>query len=179
MRSDLGGRRDAGFGSVKDRLGRKRSAERSRGDSPSYRRPRVDARDRLNRRRGGSDLDPNRVMDREELESRRPDIKPWDLNPEFVPKGPSYFEHDDREGDEDDNRGGFRSGGGGRGFQRGGGGSFRGGRDRGRPRGGGFGSWRGRYEDRYDDNRSRVPDRGRSPFEWKHDRFEEVNQGDE
>ena len=55
----------------------------------------MDARDRINRHRGGfrrGDFDPNRVLDRQELESRRPDIKPWDINPEFVPKGSNYFE---------------------------------------------------------------------------------------
>ena len=52
----------------------------------------LDARERLNRQRRRNDFDPNRVLDREELESWRPDIKPWDINPEFVPKGSNYYE---------------------------------------------------------------------------------------
>jgi hypothetical protein len=70
---------------------------RSREASPDYgRRPRLDgddARNRLNRGRGGQgDHDTNRVLDREGLESMRPDIKPWDINPEYVPKGGNYYE---------------------------------------------------------------------------------------
>ena len=103
MRQDDG---NADPGSVRNRLGQKRA--RSREGSPNYGRRRrldgegngdgsfpLDARDRLNRHRGGfrrGDFDPNRVLDRQELESRRPDIKPWDINPEFVPKGSNYFE---------------------------------------------------------------------------------------
>ncbi len=37
------------------------------------------------------DRDRDRVLDRDELESQRPDVKPWEVNPEFVPRG-SYFE---------------------------------------------------------------------------------------
>ena len=96
---------NADSGSVRNRLGQKRA--RSREGSPNYGRRRrldgegngsgggpfpLDARDRLNRQRRRNDFDPNRVLDREELESRRPDIKPWDINPEFVPKGNNYFE---------------------------------------------------------------------------------------
>ena len=97
---------NADSGSVRNRLGQKRA--RSREGSPNYGRRRrldgegngvgsfpPDARDRLSRHRGGfrrGDFDPNRVLDRQELESRRPDIKPWDINPEFVPKGSNYFE---------------------------------------------------------------------------------------
>ena len=33
-----------------------------------------------------------RILDREELESQRPVVKPWDIDPEFVPRGRNYFE---------------------------------------------------------------------------------------
>ena len=95
---------NAELGSVRNRLGQKRA--RSREGSPNYGRRRrldgegnggdgpfpLDARDRLNRQRRRIDFDPNRGLGREELESMRPDIKPWDINPEFVPKGSNYFE---------------------------------------------------------------------------------------
>lgn len=63
--------------------------------------------------------DANRVLDREEMEYRRPHVKPWEVNPESVPRSRYYFEHDNRE-----NFQGFR-------------GSYRG-SFRGRGRGGGF-----------------------------------------
>ena len=47
-------------------------------------------RDRLGGKMRGRP-DPNRPLDREELESQRPGTKPWDLNPEIVPRG-KYFE---------------------------------------------------------------------------------------
>ena len=58
-------------------------------------------------------------LDREEMEYRRPHVKPWEVNPESVPRSRYYFEHDNRE-----NFQGFR-------------GSYRG-SFRGRGRGGGF-----------------------------------------
>ena len=91
----------------------------------------------------------NRILDREEIEFRRPQVKPWEVNPEYVPRNNFYFEHDNRE----DFRGSFRGGGG---FVRGGHrGGFRG-------RGGGRG--RGGFV-----KRSRVDDFG----DWKHDKFRE------
>ena len=53
------------------------------------------------------------------MEYRRPQVKPWEVNPESVPRSRYYFEHDNRE-----NFQGFR-------------GSYRG-SFRGRGRGGGF-----------------------------------------
>ena len=38
------------------------------------------------------EVDPDKPLSREELERERPQVKPWDINPEFVPKGHSYFE---------------------------------------------------------------------------------------
>lgn len=40
----------------------------------------------------------DRILDRNELESRRPQVKPWEVNPELVPRNGYYFEHDNREG---------------------------------------------------------------------------------
>lgn len=199
-------------GSVRSRLGQKRA--RSRDGSPNYGRRRrldgegnggdgpspLDARDRLNRQRRRNDFDPNRVLDREELESRRPDIKPWDINPEFVPKGINYFEHDDRNDDADDAGTSVFFGGGGRGW-RGGGGFQRGFRGGYRGSRGGFNSRAGRgrgynygrggdenYGRAGDDgrewgdsaNRRRLPDRLRrrtnSPSKWGHDLFDEISK---
>ena len=59
----------------------------------------IDFRDRnkpdfRNRAQSGhrEDDDPERVLSREELERERPQVKPWEVNPEFVPKGRYYFE---------------------------------------------------------------------------------------
>ena len=35
---------------------------------------------------------PDKPLSREELERERPQTKPWDINPEIVPKGHYYFE---------------------------------------------------------------------------------------
>ena len=67
---------------VKSRLG-----EHTRLDDE---RPSI--RDRLGDRHNNDWDDRDRPMDRDELESRRPMTKPWDVNPEFVPKGFSYYE---------------------------------------------------------------------------------------
>ena len=90
-----------------------------------------DQRDRIKSRYDSSpdedqikndDADPDdHVLDREELESRRPQVKPWEINPEYVPKKGYYFEHDNREDDRpryvnrDRGRGRGRGGRGGRG----------------------------------------------------------------
>ena len=71
----------------------------------------------------------NRILDRDEIESRRPQARPWEINPEMVPRNRYYFEHDNRE-DFNGFRGSFR------GSFRGRGGNFRGGRGRGYGRGG-------------------------------------------
>jgi len=91
----------------------------------------------------------SRVLDRDEIESRRPQVRPWETNPEFVPRNRYFFEHDNRE-DFNGFRGSYRGSYRGSGFR--GRGNFRGGRGYGR----GF------------VKRSRV-DSG----EWKHDRFRE------
>jgi len=93
----------------------------------------------------------DRPLDRDELESRRPQIQSWEVNPEMVPRNRYYFEHDNRE----DFRP-YRGRGGGRfGFGQGRGGSF----NRG-SYGGGF-------------KRQR---RGTSPDCWQHDKFQEVQE---
>ena len=33
-----------------------------------------------------------RTLDRDEMEEMRPDVKPWDIDPEYVPKGRNYYE---------------------------------------------------------------------------------------
>ena len=58
-------------------------------------------------------------VDREEMEYRRPQVKPWEVNPESVPRSRYYFEHDNREnfqGFRGSYRGSFRGRGRGRGF---------------------------------------------------------------
>lgn len=59
--------------SVRDRLGGSNARRRSRG-------------------RGMDEDDEQAILDREELERHRPMVKPWDVNPEFVPRGRNYFE---------------------------------------------------------------------------------------
>jgi len=152
--------------SVHSRLGHRRSPPMSRHDKGRN----VDQED------DGDDDD--RVLGREELESQRPVAPPpWEINPEIVPRG-NYFEHDDREGDDEPSssratgraRTGFRGGGFG-GFG-GGKSNFRGrsGGARGfRGGGGGGGGNRGFF------NRKRG--RGDSP-EWKHDKFHEAARDD-
>ncbi len=110
---------NVGRSSVKDRLGGGGS-DRLRGRLGN------------SHNRNGNNSD---VLDREQLENLRPDVKPWDIDPEFVPKGRNYFEHDNRENDEEEDDGFGRGGWGGRG--------------RGGWRGRGRGGWRGRG-DRFD-----------------------------
>ena len=53
------------------------------------------------------------------MEYRRPQVKPWEVNPESVPRSRYYFEHDNREnfqGFRGSYRGSFRGRGRGRGF---------------------------------------------------------------
>ncbi|XP_072041876.1 uncharacterized protein [Amphiura filiformis] len=123
--------------------------------------------------------------DRREVEERTelPDFKKeveelqraqWIEDPKSVPKGPGYFEHDDREGESSfglttRGRGGLRGRGRGVGF-RGRGSIFlrgRGGAFRGAFRGSGVrGGFRGSI------GRGRGTYRGRSSPQWKHDKFE-------
>ncbi len=124
----------SGRSSIKDRLGGGGSVVSSS----------TDRRERVRSRLGDSAA----ALNREELENLRPDVKPWDINPEYVPKGRNYFEHDDREGgdgEEEEPRGYYGGGRGGfRGGWRGrGGGGWRGRDDGGGWRGGGRGGWRG------------------------------------
>jgi len=149
-----------------------------RGSSPAGARPRStnihsrlgqrreggngDVRSRLSRSDNGGggrmtdEEDEGQVLNREELESQRPAAPaPWEANPEMVPRGGYYFEHDDREGDRDP-RGQFGSR-----FDRGGRGGFRGRFQRGGYRGRGMGN-RGFYDRR---GRDSSPD-------WKHDKFD-------
>ncbi len=102
--------------------------------------------DRLGRQQTRFQHEENdKNLDREELESQRPDVKPWEINPEYVPRSRYYFEvcdfhgsfaffgavsqtilllqHDNREDFVSDNRGGRGRGRGyfnsrGRGFRR-------------------------------------------------------------
>ena len=71
----------------------------------------------------------NRVLDRDEIESRRPQVRPWESNPEFVPRNRYFFEHDNRE-DFNGFRGSYRGSYRGSGFR--GRDNFRGGRGYGR-----------------------------------------------
>uniref|UniRef100_A0A0K2TT85 Putative LOC100742483 [Bombus impatiens] n=1 Tax=Lepeophtheirus salmonis TaxID=72036 RepID=A0A0K2TT85_LEPSM len=95
------------------------------------------------------------VLGRQELERFRPDVKPWDVNPEFVPRGRNYYEHDTREDEyliHNSSRGRFNA---------------KSSRDRGR------GYTRSRP---YDNRSSGGPFRRsrRDPvdaMEWKHDRY--------
>jgi len=107
----------------------------------------------------------DRPLDRQELESRRPQVQSWEVNPEMVPRNRYYFEHDNRE-DFQQNRG-FRGGPGGR-FEVG---------HRGQGRGGGFNSRGGSYWGGMKRQR-----RDASPDCWQHDKFQEVaedNNGNE
>ena len=48
-------------------------------------------RDRFNPNQANRDYS-DKPLSREELERERPQVKPWEVNPEFVPKGGYYFE---------------------------------------------------------------------------------------
>ena len=146
--------------SVYKRLGPRKSRYDSSGDEPEAE-TRVDPEDN------------DRVLDREELESRRPQVKPWEINPEYVPKRGYYFEHDNREGDQPSygDRGGYNRG-----------------RGRGRGRGG-RGTYNHFYKRKVDIYESLVflwlkglfftgNRYDRSP-EWKHDKFHEVQDDQE
>ena len=82
---------------VRSRLGRvddRRRSDGRRRDDP-HRNGSGNVRDRLGDRHRGRDdeaMDEDRVLNREELEMQRPVVKPWDINPEFVPRGRNYFE---------------------------------------------------------------------------------------
>ena len=115
--------------------------------------------DQNDRRKDQRDYDQNdHVLDRDELESRRPQVKPWEINPEYVPKNKYYFEHDNREDFQPNFRGGR--------------GNFRGRFDRGRGRG------RGRGRDR---NNYNFTKRSRSDWspDWKHDKFQDLQNDEE
>jgi len=92
----------------------------------------------------------DRPLDRQELESRRPQVKSWEVNPEMVPKNGYYFEHDNRED--------FHP-------QRGRGGRF----GFGQGRGGGFNSGPSYWG-------MKRQRRGNSPDCWQHDKFHEVQE---
>ncbi|TRY72269.1 hypothetical protein TCAL_03389 [Tigriopus californicus] len=166
--------------SIRDRLGS--SSHPTHMDQTRSERSRV--RDRLggssfrhrSRGRGLDEDDDPAILDREELERQRPMVKPWDVNPEFVPRGRNYFEHDDREGGggHQNETSRFDSRGFGDGDRRR---SSRGGfGGRGRRGGGeGRGDWSRGGGDR---NFSRRKNRGGSP-DWKHDKFAEINQDDD
>jgi len=188
--SDVGGSGGAGDvrarlgnkGDRENRDERDRHQSRRQSGSPAGRRPTNNIHSRLGQRReggGGSDVrsrlsnradngrmtddeDDGQVLNREELESQRPAAPPpWEANPEMVPRGGYYFEHDDREGDRGgDRRFGNRFGG------RGGG--FRGRFQRGGFRGRGMGN-RGFYDRR---GRDSSPD-------WKHDKFDPGPEDDQ
>ena len=102
------------------------------------------------------------VLDRERLEAGRPDVKPWDVEPEMVPREGRYWGHDSREDEmweRERERDGEREGRGGYGHR----GHYRGGR-RGR---GGFQPYRGRgRRQEYHGHGGR-----RSETDWKHDKF--------
>lgn len=69
------------MGSIKDRLGQKSAngqGQRS-NDGPTQ---------RFNNGPGQE----SDVLDRDQLESRRPNTKPWEVNPEYVPRGRGYYE---------------------------------------------------------------------------------------
>jgi len=89
----------------------------------------------------------DRPLDRQELESRRPQTQSWHVNPEMVPRNRYYFEHDSRED-----------------FQ-----PYRG-------RGGGFGQGRGRGFNRGSYGGFKRQRRGISPDCWQHDKFHEVQE---
>lgn len=80
----------------KGRGGENEKLHSSRNDNQSV-------QDRLGNRPSDRSLDRptdrplDRPLDREELESRRPQVKAWEVNPEYVPKKGYYFEHDNRE----------------------------------------------------------------------------------
>lgn len=99
----------------------------------------------------------DQVLDRERLEAGRPDVKPWEAEPEMVPREGRYWDHDSREG-KYDREGGGRGGYSHRGYHRGSR-NFRSHRGR-----GGFNSYRGRGRRQDYGNR-------RSETDWKHDKY--------
>jgi hypothetical protein len=70
--------------SVRDRLGNHQQKQ-------DHQKPRTSIRDRLGGESTNLD-DDDRVLNRDELESLRPDVKPWEINPEYVPRSHYYFE---------------------------------------------------------------------------------------
>ena len=107
------------------------------------------------------------VMDRERLEAGRPDVKPWDVEPELVPREGRYWGHDSREEEmwdrerevEREGRGGYSHRG-----------HYRGGRSFRSPRGrGGFHPYRGR-------GRRQEYGSRRSETDWKHDKFHQEEE---
>ncbi len=89
---------------IRSRLGpNPRSSEMSRNDKGSLRQDQVQMgsiKDRLGARSSnGQGQRPSNgpshesdVLDRDQLESRRPNTKPWEVNPEYVPRGRGYYE---------------------------------------------------------------------------------------
>lgn len=114
---DRSPRRDDDFSpdkSVRKRLGDKDGHSGERGERVDIRarlggrekspRENRDVRERLGDRqgeRGGGVSVRERlgeqVMDRERLEAGRPDVKPWDVEPELVPREGRYWGHDSRD----------------------------------------------------------------------------------
>lgn len=135
-----------------------------------------DVRERLGERqgeRGGGGVSVRerlgeQVLDRERLEAGRPDVKPWDVEPELVPREGRYWGHDsredemwDRDRERDRDREGDRDGRGGYGHR----GHYRGGRSFRSPRGrGGFHPYRGR-------GRRQEYGGRRAETDWKHDKY--------
>jgi len=124
-----------------------------------------DVRERLGERGGGVSVRERlgeQVLDRERLEAGRPDVKPWEVEPEMVPREGRYWGHDSREDEMwERDRDGDREGRGGYGQR----GHYRGGRNFRSPRGrGGFHPYRGR---------GRRHDYGgrRGDTDWKHDKY--------
>lgn len=172
VRNRLGNKSDRENRDDRDRY--QKSSRRGSGSPAGRRGPSSNIHSRLGQRRDGGDVrsrlsnrndngnrmtddeDDGKVLGRDELESQRPAAPPpWEANPEMVPRGGYYFEHDDREGDRGgDRRFGNRFGGG-----RGG---FRGRFQRGGFRGRGMGNRGGFYDRR---GRDSSPD-------WKHDKFD-------
>jgi len=167
--------------SVRKRLGEREGQSGDRGEKVDIRarlggrekspRDTRDVRERLGDRhgeRGGGVSVRERlgeqVMDRERLEAGRPDVKPWEVEPELVPREGRYWGHDSREEEmwerereaEREGRGGY-----GHGHR----GHYRGGRSFRSPRGrGGYHSYRGR-------GRRQEYGGRRSETDWKHDKF--------
>lgn len=157
---------DRGDGNTEEKVDRVDIRTRLGGREKSPR----DVRERLGERGGGGVSVRERlgeqVLDRERLEAGRPDVKPWDVEPEMVPREERYWGHDSREEEmwereRERERDGERDGRGGYGHR----GHFRGGRNFRSPRGrGGYHPYRGR-------GRRHEFGGRRGDTDWKHDKY--------